>query len=438
MSLFALGGLVELLVQPPFLLKTMMVTITTVIVLVAIRIAWWGLRLILTGSAQLRLLPDRIVLIYPALLRHKVEIARDNIAFAALDPTVPGGRGSTNTAFVVPRPEPTVGELLETPLYDSELGSRLPVASWRGDVPNLAVILTKPISLPWRRFINPFAPKRNGGLLMTKSGAGFLVRAKSVTQAEQMLRTYPLSVRDISTADVATTLLWAVEQPSPSSRLTQRIKIGAVTGAGLLWGLQIFGGYVPADALAPEVACRRGQQLQASALLVDKEPSYRPLSPGVAFVERLPSGMHVWDEAFLRTVEQAADDKSASGMWREKLAALGYVDGYFIEYMGPDSILKIEVYEFSTHQSALELQDWTNGLNCEYSNDVFTAPDVAGSIGFQVRWPTNGFVGPHTNDQVSFVRGRRRYLIISGNGTDHPPTREVLFDVTRQVEQAEL
>jgi len=59
---------------------------------------------------------------------------------------------------------------------------------------------------------------------------------------------------------------------------------------------------------------------------------------------------------------------------------------------------------------------------------VFDVDGVPGSIGFKVRW-SDGF----TNDQVSFVRGNRRYVVVAGNGTNLPPAREVIVDATRQV-----
>ncbi len=74
------------------------------------------------------------------------------------------------------------------------------------------------------------------------------------------------------------------------------------------------------------------------------------------------------------------------------------------------------------------LQAWTNGLNCPFAAQVFDVDGVPGSIGFKVRW-SDGF----TNDQVSFVRGNRRYVVVAGNGTNLPPAREVIVDATRQV-----
>ncbi len=185
---------------------------------------------------------------------------------------------------------------------------------------------------------------------------------------------------------------------------------------------------VPPPPPRPVHPCATAEALQARAQSLP-QPRSRPflrLLPNVAPPQFGTDGTYTLD------LNEAASTRTGrEGVWRHRLRGLGFRRGYVATWRRGLEFVKVEVFEFGSPDSALGLQAWTNGLNCPFANEAFQVPEVAGSIGFQVRWE-----GGFANDQVSFVRGPRRYVVIVGNGSNSPPPRAMIADAVRKLAEA--
>ena len=180
----------------------------------------------------------------------------------------------------------------------------------------------------------------------------------------------------------------------------------------------------PYVTLQSEGQCATAEELQdrARSLRLRKSRPVVGAIPDVAPAGFSGEGTYAFD------LEEAIALKRGRDGWREHLEGLGFERGYVATWRRGAEFVKVEVFEFGSHRSALELQAWTNGLNCPYANETFVVPEVAGSIGFQVRWS-----GDFTNDQVSFVRGSQRFVVIVGNNTNSPPPRAMIDAAVEQL-----
>lgn len=97
--------------------------------------------------------------------------------------------------------------------------------------------------------------------------------------------------------------------------------------------------------------------------------------------------------------------ESRGPIWRAELDEDGFRRGLIRTWDLPNGIAQVQVYEFATQEGALAFQRFAVGGSCGASRDVFAPKSVARSTGLQIWWADGD-----ESEQVSFVRGTRRYL----------------------------
>jgi hypothetical protein len=104
--------------------------------------------------------------------------------------------------------------------------------------------------------------------------------------------------------------------------------------------------------------------------------------------------------------------------WSEQLLRDRFVAGYRRWWQAPtgESVL-VQVFDFETHEGALAFQHWIVFGSCTSSDEAFALASVPGGIGQHIGW-SNG----DESDQISFVRGTRRYLVGVRGATSPPRT----------------
>jgi hypothetical protein len=102
--------------------------------------------------------------------------------------------------------------------------------------------------------------------------------------------------------------------------------------------------------------------------------------------------------------------------WSEELLRDRFVGGYRRWWQAPTGhIVIVQVFDFETHEGALAFQRWIVYASCTSSDEAFALAAVPGGIGQHIGW-SNG----DESDQISFVRGTRRYLV-GVRGATSPP-----------------
>lgn len=97
---------------------------------------------------------------------------------------------------------------------------------------------------------------------------------------------------------------------------------------------------------------------------------------------------------------------SRGPVWLAELQEDGFRRGLIRSWDLPDgAIAQVQVYEFDTPEGALAFQRFAVGGSCGASRDVFEPRGVAQAVGLQIWWADGD-----ESEQVSFVRGTRRYL----------------------------
>jgi hypothetical protein len=123
------------------------------------------------------------------------------------------------------------------------------------------------------------------------------------------------------------------------------------------------------------------------------------------------------------TPAAVANGRSDASVWIAELTHDHYERGLWREWQATTGgLLQTEVLQFDSHVDALAFQDWVISGSCFSATDVFGALSVQEGIGLRLNWP-NGDV----SDQVSFVRGSRRYLAAFRAGS--PPPRAVVLSL---------
>jgi hypothetical protein len=122
--------------------------------------------------------------------------------------------------------------------------------------------------------------------------------------------------------------------------------------------------------------------------------------------------------------ETLARGRSDADEWVQELNRDGFERGLQRFWNHSSGFVALsQVLQFSTHSGAIAFQEWIIGGSCYNSHEVFRSDAAPGSIGLQIWW-SNG----DRSEQVSFVRGPRRYLI-SIRGATVPP-RSLVIDAT--------
>jgi hypothetical protein len=124
-----------------------------------------------------------------------------------------------------------------------------------------------------------------------------------------------------------------------------------------------------------------------------------------------------------RTPQEVAAGRSGESGWIEHLRATDFRRGIWRQWRAETGeVLQAEVLQFGSHTDAIAFQGWTIRASCPNATAVFTVDDVPGSIGLALRW-----AGGDASEQVSFVRGSRRYL--AAVRTSSPPPRLMVLSV---------
>jgi hypothetical protein len=167
--------------------------------------------------------------------------------------------------------------------------------------------------------------------------------------------------------------------------------------------------------------------LQTHALLrqADVAPGDRPEQELATLVPvSLGPAYALAGDAPIPNPETLARGRSDADAWVQELNRDGFERGLERFWNHSSGFVALsQVLQFSTHRGAIAFQEWIIGGSCYNSHDVFRSDAAPGSIGLQIWW-SNG----DRSEQVSFVRGPRRYLI-SIRGATIPP-RSLVIDAT--------
>lgn len=121
--------------------------------------------------------------------------------------------------------------------------------------------------------------------------------------------------------------------------------------------------------------------------------------------------------------------ESRGPVWLKELQADGFRRGLIRGWDLPDgAIAQVQVYEFATPEGALAFQRFAVGGSCAASRDVFAPRSVARAVGLQIWWADGD-----ESEQVSFVRGTRRYLANVRAPT--VPDRELVLRLTARLSE---
>ena len=185
-------------------------------------------------------------------------------------------------------------------------------------------------------------------------------------------------------------------------------------------------------------AARRGHQIvdicrrTRLALATAERQTAAPGSAAVAdLADLLPSSTTLPSTALpdqrWTTPSQMAAGRDDAADWVSNLQRDGFRRGLFRQWaLSGGGTLQAEVLQFPSHGDALAFQDWVIGGSCTNASDVFAVAGDPTAVGLRIDWP-----GGDISDQVSFVRGSRRYL--AGVRMGDAPDRDLVLSIERDV-----
>lgn len=178
------------------------------------------------------------------------------------------------------------------------------------------------------------------------------------------------------------------------------------------------------SAATPDV-CERSRELVEAA-------SDAPFA--AREITRLPEVLPAGIGLRVRSVEQTLLPDAASlgrrSIWEAELEGDGFVRGVVRAWdLGDGRTVSVSVYEFETADGAFDFERFAVlDQSCLRARDVFTVEGVEGGTGVQVSWADGT-----ESEQVSFVRGARRYLAnVRGPAA---PDRSLIVSVARALDR---
>jgi hypothetical protein len=130
--------------------------------------------------------------------------------------------------------------------------------------------------------------------------------------------------------------------------------------------------------------------------------------------------------------QELASGRGDPSFWLDVATETRFLHGYEHWWdLDPGPIAEAQVLQFATHEDALSFQDRVVFGSCHSSREAFDVAGIEGTIGLQIWW-SNGDV----SEQVSFVRGSRRYLVSIRAGAAPPPRAMVLVATRSAAELA--
>jgi hypothetical protein len=204
--------------------------------------------------------------------------------------------------------------------------------------------------------------------------------------------------------------------PPPRRRTSGRriVRIWVAVGAALVIGLSVLSALAWPTIYRTIEVCNRTRVLLRTA---EARPDHADELPNRLDVV-LPTSM---GPSYRAAGEERVGDAAQVGrergeQWSEELLRDRFVGGYRRWWQAPTGhIVLVQVFDFETHEGALTFQHWIVYGSCTSSDEAFASAAVPGGIGQHIGW-SNG----DESDQISFVRGTRRYLV-GVRGTTSPP-----------------
>jgi hypothetical protein len=133
------------------------------------------------------------------------------------------------------------------------------------------------------------------------------------------------------------------------------------------------------------------------------------------------------DDRPVPTAAVLAEGRRDPQYWLDEAAATGFQGGYEHWWdIDPGPIAEAAVLQFADHAGAVKYQDDLTYGSCTSSRDSFPAPEVAGSVGLQIWW-SDGDI----SEQVSFVRGSRRFIVSIRAGST--PPRSMVLEAVHEI-----
>jgi hypothetical protein len=156
-------------------------------------------------------------------------------------------------------------------------------------------------------------------------------------------------------------------------------------------------------------------------------------SPGAALDETLFGFLDRWVVGAnfsedLELASRSAGDIDRIQLWKRALASNGFTRGWRRGWLpvrpwpGANSVTE-RVYEFRTSEDAQSFQRWASEDTCRFAERAFRPPEIGGAVGLRYSYRSGGQV-----EQVSFVAGKRRYVVAVGSNSEEP-NRALLFQV---------
>lgn len=115
----------------------------------------------------------------------------------------------------------------------------------------------------------------------------------------------------------------------------------------------------------------------------------------------------------------------------QMMEQFGFKEGYERDFIAPNSwrgngFIATYVFELSSPEDAVQFDNESLRRRCQSTKETFSVPEVRGLIGLSTRGSA-----PPVEDQVSFIRGPRRYVVIRGLGQP-PLTHSEAADLARR------
>jgi hypothetical protein len=180
-----------------------------------------------------------------------------------------------------------------------------------------------------------------------------------------------------------------------------------------------------------DLHCPGAREILAEAPAPEVEASDTPRQ----LDDSLLRGISPWDQTgdFAQDLTLAAQNHGGGSeeAWEAALAEHGFVGGWKREWslgdpqFTSDSLME-QVFEFSTPNGARDFQRSLTEATCGSSGDLFSVPGIPGAVGLRFV-----FDGDRVSDQVSFVVGQRRFVLVLGEPGGEPD-RQQLFHLARQ------
>jgi hypothetical protein len=219
----------------------------------------------------------------------------------------------------------------------------------------------------------------------------------------------------------------ATDEPGPGRHSRRQTGLAIVAALAVLVAVLVqclpSSDDAATSSAIPADVCPRTRELldQASSAAATHLPPVGDLTellPTATTTPSIPYPDTLWP-----TPADVADGRSDPASWVTELTQDGYKGGVWRECGSDTGRLQVEVLQFDSHAHAIGFQDWIIYASCPNATEAFAVPGVPGSIGLRLLWPSGDI-----SDQVSFVRGSRRYLAAVRAGS--APARATVLSLT--------